>query len=147
MTLNIRPLARTDRQEWARLWTAYLAFYDTVLPAPHYDLAFDRLLSDDHHTPFCLIAQDGGTPCGLAHYLFHAHGWQAHDICYLQDLFVDETARGGGVGRALIEHVAACAAQCGAGPVYWTTAQDNVTARALYDKVAKKTPFIQYKLT
>ena len=91
------------------------------------------------------MAELDGRLVGLTHYLFHAHGWQAQDTCYLQDLFVSPKARGAGVGRALIEAVCDTAKAAGVAPVYWTTAEDNATARALYDRLAQKTPFIQYK--
>jgi GNAT superfamily N-acetyltransferase len=76
-----------------------------------------------------------GQLVGITHYLFHVTFWSA-DSCYLQDLFVDETARGQGAARALIERVAEEARRRGAARLYWTTEQDNVPAHALHDKVA-----------
>ncbi len=145
MIAQVRPLVAADRPEWARLWTAYLAFYETTRPPEMFDLAFKRLLSDAPNTYAGLIAEVNGTPAGLAHYVFHAHGWQAQDICYLQDLYVDPDKRGHGVGRALIEAVEQAAQAASVAPVYWMTQEDNADARALYDRVATKTPFIQYK--
>ena len=49
-------------------------------------------------------------------------------------LFTDETARGQGVARALIDAVAAEARRRGASRYYWQTRQDNARARALYDR-------------
>jgi GNAT superfamily N-acetyltransferase len=69
--------------------------------------------------------------------------WSA-DACYLQDLFVDETARGQGAASALIERVAEVARDRGAARLYWTTKQDNARARSLYDKVARFHGFIRY---
>ena len=81
---------------------------------------------------------------GLIHYIFHPDNWNIEDDCYLQDLFVDETARGLGVGRSLIEAVYANAEQRGSPGVYWLTEKTNKQARALYDKVARATSFIEY---
>lgn len=39
----IRPLHKDDEGEWRRLWTAYLAFYETVLPEEIYATTFARL--------------------------------------------------------------------------------------------------------
>jgi ribosomal protein S18 acetylase RimI-like enzyme len=50
-----------------------------------------------------------------------------------------------GVGRALIEAVCARAKAAGASRVYWNTSETNATARALYDKVATLTRFVQYR--
>jgi GNAT superfamily N-acetyltransferase len=79
------------------------------------------------------------------HYLFHRHGWKIENTCYLQDLFTAPDARGRGVARALIEAVYTEADRQGAPVVYWLTQDFNHTARALYDKVAVKTPFIKYQ--
>jgi GNAT superfamily N-acetyltransferase len=63
----------------------------------------------------------------------------------LQDLFVAEEARGKGIGRALIEAVYTAARGTGASRVYWLTQESNATARALYDKIADRSGFIQYR--
>ena len=65
-------------------------------------------------------------------------------VCYLQDLFVDPAARRGGVGRGLIEAVAAAARYRGCNRLYWTTKEDNATARSLYNRIARFNGFIRY---
>jgi GNAT superfamily N-acetyltransferase len=67
------------------------------------------------------------------------------DVCYLEDLFTAEAARGKGVGRALIEAVYERARTAGSTRVYWMTHETNTTAQALYDKLADKPWFIQYR--
>jgi GNAT superfamily N-acetyltransferase len=140
----IRPLRPADEADWRRLWTGYLAYYETTLPEAVYDLTFARLLGSDPQDFSCLIAESDGHPVGLAHYLFHRHGWKIENTCYLQDLFVAPEARGTGLGRALIEAVYAAADAAGAPSVYWLTQDFNQTARQLYDRVGKVTPFIRY---
>jgi GNAT superfamily N-acetyltransferase len=63
----------------------------------------------------------------------------------LQDLFTDQEFRGGGIGRRLIEAVYAAAAEEGASRVYWLTHETNSQATALYDQVADRTGFVQYR--
>jgi GNAT superfamily N-acetyltransferase len=65
-------------------------------------------------------------------------------VCYLQDLFTVPEARGRGVARALIAHVAEAARAAGARRYYWLTQEHNTTARALYDRVAAFHGFIRY---
>jgi GNAT superfamily N-acetyltransferase len=79
------------------------------------------------------------------HYLFHRSTGTAGNYCYLQDLFVAEDGRNHGLGRALIEAVYEKARKAGASRVYWLTHETNETARALYDKVADRSGFIQYR--
>ncbi len=100
MSVAIRPLARTDEADWRRLWTGYLDFYETRLPEEVYATYFERLLGDDPQDYAGLIAEVDGRPAGLAHVLFHRHGWRIENVCYLQDLYADPEVRGRGVGRA-----------------------------------------------
>lgn len=144
MPLVIRPLEPRDAPDWRRLWTLYLEFYKTTLPEAVYASTFARLLGDDSDDFNALIAEVDGRPVGLAHYLFHRHCWKIELVCYLQDLYVDPTARGTGLGRALIEAVYAKADATGAPSVYWLTQDFNHEARLLYDRVARLTPFIRY---
>lgn len=80
----------------------------------------------------------------------HGHGycgrrWSIAERCYLEDLFVDPHSRSAGAGEALIGAVYAAADVAGADQVYWLTEESNLTARRLYDRVGRKTPFIKYQ--
>lgn len=143
--LEIRPVAAGDEAAWRRLWSAYLAFYETTLPETVYRATFARLLSGDRHEYQGLVAVQDGVPVGLAHFLFHRSCWHVEPVCYLQDLFADPGVRGKGIGRALIEAVYQRAAASGSKEVYWMTQDFNATARRLYDRIAAKTPFIVYQ--
>ena len=128
----VRPLHKDDEGEWRRLRTAYLAFYETVLPEEIYASTFARLTGEAAEGEYRgLLATLDGKPVGLAHYLFHRSCWTINSICYLQDLFADPEVRGSGIGRALIEGVYAKAKEAGAPEVYWMTQEFNATARPL----------------
>lgn len=142
--LTIRPIAASDEPDWRRLWTAYLAFYETTVPEAVYAATFARLLGDDMREPRGLLALADGRPVGLVHYIFHRHCWRIEDVCYLQDLFTDPAARGRGVGRALIQAVYGAADAAGCPAVYWLTQEFNYAGRMLYDRVGVKSPFIRY---
>jgi GNAT superfamily N-acetyltransferase len=145
VSLAVRLLASGDEPAWRALWRAYLAFYETELPDTVYRTTFDRLIDPAFPDLHGLVALDDGRPVGLAHYIFHRHGWQVEDVTYLQDLYVEPGTRGTGAGRALIEAVYAAADTAGRPNVYWLTQMDNVTARRLYDRIGTATPFIKYK--
>lgn len=145
MTTTIRPLRAEDEADWRRLWTGYLEFYETSVPEEVYRTTFARLLGDDPHDFHGLIAEQGGKPVGLTHYLFHRHCWRVENVIYLQDLYVDPSARGTGAGRALIEAVYGAGDAAGCPTIYWLTQDFNETARQLYDRIAKVTPFIKYQ--
>ncbi|WP_244328137.1 MULTISPECIES: GNAT family N-acetyltransferase [Alphaproteobacteria] len=141
----IRPLKAADRPEWSVLWRDYLAFYETEVSDEIYETTFERLLGDDPHDFSCFVAEVDGRLVGLTHFLFHRHAWKVESVCYLQDLFASPEARGTGIGRALIEAVYAEADNKGAPSVYWLTQDFNHTARKLYDRIGKLTPFIRYQ--
>lgn len=142
--ITIRPIVANDRAEWQRLWTAYLEFYESSVPAEVYDTSFQRLLGNDAQDFHGALAEMDGRSVGLVHYVFHRHMWRVENVCYLQDLFADPVARGQGVGRRLIEHVYAAADAAGCPRVYWLTQEFNADARKLYDRIGTLTPFIKY---
>ena len=139
--VEVIPLRPQDRARWEVLARGYKAFYRTAVTDAEYETAWQRLLRRDG--VHGLGAHADGELVGIAHYLFHTVVW-APTVCYLQDLFTDEAARGRGVARALIEAVAADARSRGAPRLYWLTQEDNARGRALYDKVAKFNGFIRY---
>lgn len=144
MAIAIRALAAEDRQEWLALWQGYQRFYETRLDGDVTALTWSRIIDPDGPISG-LAAEESGRLLGFTHYLFHPSSWTKSDYCYLQDLFVAQEARGRSVARMLIEEVAARAEAAGAARLYWLTHESNEGARALYDKIAVRTGFIQYR--
>lgn len=142
----IRPIGPGDLLAWTALWKAYLAFYQTVLPDEVYASTWSRLL-DPAEPSWGALALRDGQPVGLVHWIYHRTNWAIADTCYLQDLFVSPDGRGQGHAKALIAHVAEAAGQQGCARVYWLTHETNTTAMALYDRVASRSGFIQYRLS
>jgi ribosomal protein S18 acetylase RimI-like enzyme len=140
---EIRPLRADDRAQWNALWSGYLRFYRQHLPAEVTDGAFARLI--EARALHGLVAQRGGVLVGFVHFQFHPTSWSLRDSCYLEDLYVDGEARGGGVGRALIRAVYEAADRAHAATVYWLTQEFNAAGRALYDTLARRTSFIRYE--
>lgn len=139
--IAIAPLQPEDRADWEALARGYKAFYETEHPDARYEETWRSLLAAEH--VHGLAARLEGRIVGIAHYLFHAQTWSA-DVCYLQDLFTAPDARGHGVATALIEAVADAARAKGAVKYYWMTKEDNRTARALYDRIARFHGFLRY---
>lgn len=143
---RVRPLAERDKAAWRSLFQRYIAFYQATVADEVIEETLRRLLSGAEGFHIGLVAVDErDTPIGLAHVLFHRSTWSATWYCYLEDLFVDPTLRAKGVGRALIEAVyrEADARKCTR--TYWTTQEFNYRARGLYDQLATKSPFVQYR--
>jgi GNAT superfamily N-acetyltransferase len=142
--LTVRLVAPTDLAQWEALWEGYNTFYERTVPAEITRVTWSRFF-DAYEPVHALVAEKDGRLLGLVHYLFHRSTDLIGPTCYLQDLFTAEEARGQGVGHALIEAVYERAKAAGSPLVYWQTHETNVTAMALYDKVAKRSGFLVYE--
>jgi GNAT superfamily N-acetyltransferase len=140
----VSPFQPADFERWLPLWRGYQAFYHADIPAETTAITWRRMM-DPAEPMWGALARVGNTPAGMVHWIFHRSNWTIADYCYLQDLFVDPGVRGGGVGRALIEHVYEEARRAASPRVYWLTHESNVEAMRLYDRVADRSGFIQYR--
>src|SRR5215813_7610870 len=106
--LVIRFVTRSDYQRWLPLWDGYNAFYGrsgaTALAPQITAMTWSRFF-DAYEPVHALVAESEGKLVGLTHYLFHRTTTAIQPLCYLNDLFTSQAARGKGVGRALIEAV------------------------------------------
>jgi GNAT superfamily N-acetyltransferase len=140
----IKPIGKDERAYWEPLWQGYLRFYKAHQEPEETEVTWLRI-HDPAEPMFALGAYVDGKLLGITHYLYHRSFWTIGNYCYLQDLFVAEESRNRGIARALIEAVMAESRLVGASRVHWLTQEDNATARALYDKLASKSGFIQYR--
>ena len=141
----VRDIEPRDRPQWAVLWQGYLEFYGVPDLAPDITERTWNRFFDAGEPVYALVAEEDGVLLGLVHYIFHRNTWCLDDVCYLEDLFTAQAARCKGVARALIEAVYEKAQAQKATRVYWLTQENNHTAQALYDRVAQKSGFIQYR--
>ncbi|HZX51288.1 MAG TPA: GNAT family N-acetyltransferase [Pseudomonas sp.] len=144
MSLEIRPVTAADHAAWLPLWQSYLDFYQAEIAAEVSAITWQRFLEPAEPMHAALAWQDGRA-VGLVHFIYHRSCWTVGDYCYLQDLFVADGRRGDGIGRLLIEHVYARARAAGASRVHWLTQESNSNARQLYDRIADRSGFIQYR--
>jgi GNAT superfamily N-acetyltransferase len=142
---RVKAIERRDRAQWEPLWRAYLVFYRAQWSDEVADATFARIF-DPLEPVHALVAERGGDLIGFTHYLFQRSTWLINSQCYLQDLYVGEAVRGSGVGRALIAAVVDAAKEAGAARVFWNTHETNAVARKLYDAVAVRSGFIQYRI-
>jgi GNAT superfamily N-acetyltransferase len=89
----------------------------------------------------------GGRLVGYSCLYWHFSSTKAVETVLMNDLYVDEAARGGGVGRALIDAAAGVARERGSPILEWSTAPDNSVAQRLYDSTgAGRSTWIEYEL-
>jgi len=142
--VEIKAVDDNDFDNWLPLWEGYQRYYEVDIPETVTLKTWARFL-DPAEPMHASVAVLGGQALGLAHSIYHRSTWATDDSCYLQDLFVVDEARGSGIGRALIEHVYADAKRRGAPRVHWLTHETNHNAMQLYDRIADRSPFIQYR--
>jgi len=145
MNLNIRELKETDKDRWLELWAGYLEFYKSNLSPEQTDFTWKRLINNEQKM-YGFVAENESGVIGFTHCLFRPSTWTETDYCYLEDLFVDPSIRGRGVGRALMNRVVELAKEKNSKRVYWTTQEFNKTARVLYDSITSVSEFVQYRL-
>lgn len=146
--LLLREVELSDFAQWKLLWDGYNAFYgrkdQTALPEEISQRTWSRFF-DAYEPVHAVVAEQAGRLIGLVHFIFHRSTITVEPSCYLQDLFTLASARGKGVGRALILEVYRRAQLAGCSRVYWHTHETNATAMKLYDKVAEKSGFVVYR--
>ena len=140
--IQVSAAREDDKAAWLPLWQGYLDFYGQELAADITELTFMRAL-DPHEPVFLALARDGDRVIGFATFVLHRSTWARTHYLYLEDLFVVESARGGGAGRALVEHVVETGRRNDCARVYWVTQEGN-RARALYDRVADLPGLVTY---
>ncbi|POA34980.1 MULTISPECIES: GNAT family N-acetyltransferase [unclassified Pseudomonas] len=142
--IEIRRVTANDHAAWQPLWQAYLRFYDTELPNTVYQSTWQRLLDPNEPTNGALAWLDGKA-VGLVHFIYQRSNWSIENACYLQDLLVTPEQRGTGIGRLLIEFVYATAKADGCCKVHWLTHETNATAIQLYERIAERPGYIQFR--
>ncbi|WP_297841475.1 GNAT family N-acetyltransferase [Pseudomonas sp.] len=142
--IQIRPVTEKDHAAWLPLWKAYLTFYKTELADSVSDVTWQRILDPGEPTNAAL-AWDGDKAIGMVHFIYHRSNWSIKNACYLQDLIVDAQQRGTGVGRQLIEFVYSTARENNCDKVHWLTHETNATAIQLYERIAERPGYIQFR--
>jgi len=140
----IRPIEERDHGAWRVLFVEYGIFYKTAFDDAVLSGVWAWLLDPQHEVKAVVAVQDDAI-VGFAHYRQLADTFTAAPAWFLDDLYVTAEARGIGAATSLIEAVAAEASEKGGGTLRWITADDNLTAQSVYDKVATRTTWVTYE--
>jgi ribosomal protein S18 acetylase RimI-like enzyme len=125
-SVSVRAARPNDESRWRELWADYLTFYELTLDPAITDATWQVV--------------------GFSLSLTHEGTWIHNLECYLEDLYVDASARGKGVGRALLDDLVGLCRDNGWSRLYWHTAEDNGTARKLYDSYVETDGHIRYRI-
>ena len=130
---HVRLAQPRDAEAVARLMAAFRDHIGLGEPSDAEVRAGVERLLGDPDTEFLLAAPGGNaSPAGVAQLRFRYGIWRAGGDCLLEDLFVDEAARGAGLGRALVETTLARARARACRRVELDVNEANETAQRLY---------------
>ncbi|NCG49899.1 GNAT family N-acetyltransferase [Serratia fonticola] len=141
--VTIRDIIASDRAGWEHLWQQYLHFYRADVSAEITEKTFIRLCQKQDLVGLVAV-NDQGQILGFMHLVYHASTWSDKNYCYIEDLFVDKSARGQNVAESLFTEAYQQAEVKESSRVYWMTQEFNSSARSLYDKIGQRTSFIIY---
>ena len=128
----VRRAQPADAEAIGRLLHDFNQEFEEATPGPEKLAARAReLLAGDDTV--ALLAGDG--PDGFAVLRFRASLYVDELECYLAELYVVPDKRGRGIGGALMDEVFAVAREKGATHIELNTSEDDVAARALYEKL------------
>jgi GNAT superfamily N-acetyltransferase len=145
--LDISPVKPGELEPLLPLIAAYQRFYEVEQVDEERNRAFFRRFLAPSDDGLLLGARGGGELIGYACLYWHFSSLSARETVLMNDLYVAAEARGGGVGRALIEASAEVARERGAAHLEWATAPSNLTAQRLYDSTgAARSEWVEYEL-
>ncbi|MBG0812103.1 GNAT family N-acetyltransferase [Methylosinus sp. H3A] len=136
--IHIRPAAREDSALVAA-FVRELAEYEQL---SHEVEASEEMLAEALFAPnprvFCDIAESDGAPAGFALWFYTFSSFRGRHGVWLEDIFVRPQFRGGGIGKALLVHLARRCVAEGLGRFEWSVLDWNTPSIAFYEAQGAK---------
>lgn len=115
-------------------FVAALAAYEKLSHEAEATVAdFDTALFGESPRVFCEIAEWDGEPVGFALWFYTFSTFRGRHGIYLEDLFVLPVARGRGIGKALLKHLARRCIEHGLARFEWSVLDWNTPSIAFYE--------------
>ncbi len=138
MTVTIRAGEAHDVQliaDLIRRLARYERLEDQVSMTPE---RLEHTLFGPRRYAETLIAEDGGATAGFALFFHNYSTFLGRPGIYLEDLFVLESHRGRGIGRALLARLAAIAVERDCGRLEWAVLDWNQDAIGFYERLGAR---------
>ncbi|MBO6579302.1 MAG: GNAT family N-acetyltransferase [Thalassospira sp.] len=142
--IEIRHATRDDRDAWEGLFRDYMVFYGCAVSETALDTTWCWII-DPNGPMECLLAVKEGQVVGLAQYRAVPETLTGSWFGHLDDLFVAPKVRRAGVAQALMKKLSEVARDRGWFKLTWITADDNATARRLYDQITNASNWVVYE--
>ncbi len=133
-TLDVRVAGPDDMPALMRLFRGFMDYLgDPSPPDTELAAAITPVFADPHAE--ILIGAAGGEEVAYAHVRYHYSVWMAGPECFLEDLFVFEARRDGGIGRQMLGVIFERARERGCRRVRLDTNEENRRGIHLYESV------------
>jgi ribosomal protein S18 acetylase RimI-like enzyme len=133
---RVWPAQAEDIENVAALIAAFRSWWGKDEPTLEKIRETTAVLVDDPNTEFLLAAPgDGARPAGVCQLRYRLSVWTGADDCWLEDLYVDDSARGTGLGRALVNAAFDRARQRGCRRMELDVNEQNTAAIAFYERL------------
>ncbi|MBL8908869.1 MAG: GNAT family N-acetyltransferase [Rhizobiales bacterium] len=142
--VTVARVTAADRADWERLWQAWQDYMEGAVPMAVTAASWRLMMCDDGGLTALIARMAVGTAVGFANVSSTPFAWTGGPVLFLQDLFVQEEARGAGVGEALLRGVYDLADEIGASQVFWMVDEDNARLQAFYARHGIRTPYLRY---
>ena len=108
----------------------------------------ENSLFSPNATAKALICEEDGIAIGFAVYFYNYSTWLGKNGIYLEDLYVSESKRKRGAGKALLKFLAQKAIEENCGRFEWSCLDWNTPSREFYESfgAVAKTEWIGYRL-
>ena len=146
MSVRVRRLEARDKPVWLSLFKGYIEFYKATVPEDVIEMTWQRLMAGAADFHVALVAvDDADSPSAWRTCCSTARPGRRPRTATWRICSSIRRSAPKGAGRALIEAAYREADARGCTRTYWATQEFNYRARALYDQVATKSPFVQYR--
>ena len=138
MSVSVRAAVREDIDVVIGFIRA-LADYERLADEVHLDRdVLDAHLFGAKPMAEVLIAELDGAAVGFALFFHNFSTFEGRPGIYLEDLFVDPSARGSGAGKALLRALAGLAVERGCARLEWSVLDWNEPAIRFYESLGAK---------
>jgi ribosomal protein S18 acetylase RimI-like enzyme len=141
----VREIRLSDKEEWEVLYRGYADFYKVEMKDEILKTVWSWL-QDRNHDVKGIVYEHENKVVGLAHYRRMPRPLRGKYIGFLDDIYVEPKYRGKKIGEKLIHELNEISKKNNWGLVRWVTRNDNIRAKSLYDRIAKKTTWDLYEL-
>ena len=145
MNNSVREIQLKDKEQWQELYKGYANFYKVEMNNQILEAVWSWL-HDKNHELNGIVYEIDENIVALAHYRRMPRPLKGKDVGFLDDLFVEPIHRGKKIGEKLLNELKNISKSKEWGLIRWLTRDDNLRAKALYDRVAKKTSWDLYEL-